>query len=214
MSEFSSNERALFRKLSSPQKIQDFLETLKINFEQGGETCMSPRRVLQTGKAHCMEGAMLAACALEFHGHAPLVLDLRAREPLDFDHVVAPFKVRGYWGAISKTNHAVLRYREPVYKTIRELALSYFHEYFMDNGKKTLYDYSQPMNLGQFNQLTWRTSTKDLWQIPEHLDGIRHYAIVGPVQRKLFRRADAIEIAAGKLVEWKLKHGRTVKAKN
>jgi hypothetical protein len=122
----------IFKKLSTPQKIQDFLNSLKFNFEDDGETCMSPRQVLLKGKAHCMEDAMFAAAALEFHGHKPLILDLRATErPYDSDHVVAVFKKFGCFGAISKTNHAVLRYREPIYKSIRELALSYFHEYFL-----------------------------------------------------------------------------------
>ncbi len=231
---FNSRESRVFRRLNTPAKIQDFLETLKINFEERGDTCMSPRRVLETGKAHCMEGAMLAACALEFHGHAPLLLDLRAADR-DFDHVVALFRSRGrqdqaqgrdrrtgrehsrqgqgYWGAISKTNHAVLRYREPVYRTLRELALSFFHEYFMDDGKKTMYDFSRPMSLRPFEHLNWRTSDKDLWEIPDHLDKIQHYPIVPKVQRRLFRRADPIEIAAGKLTEWQLVKGKTARNK-
>lgn len=199
---FTTVEKRIFKRLSAPAKIQDFLETLKINFERRGETCMSPRRVLATKTAHCMEGAMFAAAALEFHGHPPLVMDLRAAKR-DFDHVVAPFKIRGYWGAISKTNHAVLRYREPVYKTLRELALSYFHEYFMDDGKKTLRDYSVPMNLKQFNSLNWRTGLEDLWDIPEKLDEVKHFNILGGQQVKNLRRADPIEITAGKLIQWK-----------
>lgn len=199
---FTSKEKRIFVRLNTPTKIQDFLETLKTNFEKKGETCWSPRRVLKTKQAHCMEGAMFAAAALEFHGQPPLVMDLRSVKR-DYDHVVAPFKVRGYWGAISKTNHAVLRYREPVYKTLRELALSYFHEYFMDDGKKTLREYSVPMDLRRFDRLQWRTSAEDLWDIPETLDEVNHFKILGARQIQILRRADALEIAAGKLLQWK-----------
>lgn len=192
---------AVLRKLRTPVSVQDFLETLKINFEIREETCMSPLRVLETKKAHCMEGALFAAAALEFQGHPPLVMDLRSVKR-DFDHVVAPFRIGGFWGAISKTNHAVLRYREPIYKTIRELALSYFHEYFMDDGRKTLREYSLPMNLRKFDRLLWRTSTKYLWDIPEQLDEVRHFTILNAGQIRTLRRADPLEITAGKLTQW------------
>lgn len=200
---YSQNEIRIFQKLDSPKKIQDFLETLKINFEKGGETCRSPRMVLQKRSAHCMEGAMLAAAILEYHACPPLVMDLRSVKPPDDDHVVALFRQFGHWGAISKTNHAVLRYREPVYKTIRELALSYFHEYFMDNGKKTLREYSRPLDLSEFDNLDWRTSPQNLFDIPERLDEIKHFKILSPAQIKNLRKADKIEIKAGKLVEFK-----------
>ena len=130
-------ESDLFQKLSTPQKIQDYLDTLSINFESSGETYMSPRRVLRAKTAHCFEGALLAATALSYHGQRPLLLDFRTI-PADEDHVVALFQQNGYWGAISKTNHAILRYREPVYKSVRVLAMSFFHEYLMRDGRKSL----------------------------------------------------------------------------
>lgn len=201
---YSKNEIGIFKKLNTPKKIQDFLEGLKINFEKGGDTCYSPRMVLKKKTAHCMEGAMFAAAALEFHGAKPLVLDLRSVAH-DFDHVVAPFKQFGCWGAISKTNHTVLRYREPVYKTVRELALSYFHEYFDDKGRKTLRDYSEPFNLNYFNKLGWRASLENLFEVPEYLDEVKHYKILSLSQIKNLRKADKIEIKAGELVEWKRK---------
>ena len=207
---YSSEEQKILISLKTPKKIQDFLETLEINFEKDGDTCYSPRKVLRLKKAHCMEGAMLAAALLEFHGYPPLILDLRSTAR-DFDHVVAVFKQYGCWGAISKTNHAVLRYREPVYKTIRELVLSYFHEYFDDSGRKTLRDYSKPFNLQTFDhsfrlsstshkEINWRISEKDLFEIPEYLDSIKHYKILSSAQTRNLRKADALEIAAGKLV--------------
>src|SRR3989344_8107116 len=135
--DYSKGEIELFRKLDSPQKIQDYLNSIPFNFQVKKVTFMSPRLVLKNKKAHCVEGAMLASAILEFHGWKPLILDLRSTEkPYDYDHVVSVFKLNGCFGAISKTNHAVLRFREPVYKSVRELAMSYFHEYFLDNGRK------------------------------------------------------------------------------
>jgi len=202
---YTKEEIKILKKLNSPKKIQGYLEILRVNFEMGGETCMSPRLVLRTKKAHCMEGAMFAAAALEFHGQKPLVMDLRSIKPGDDDHVVTVFKQFGCFGAISKTNHAVLRYREPIYKTIRELALSYFHEYFLDSGKKTLREYSQVFDLNYFNKLSWRTSEEELFDIPHYLDTIQHYNFLSTKQIKNLRKADSIEIQAGRLTEWKEK---------
>ncbi|MDR3642680.1 MAG: hypothetical protein P4L74_03590 [Candidatus Doudnabacteria bacterium] len=200
---YSRAEQKLFSRLDNPLKIQDFL-TFKIrhNPATDGVDCYSPRMVLKKGKAHCIEGALLAASILEFHGQNPLLMDLRSTDG-DLDHVVALFYRFGSWGAISKTNHAVLRYREPVYKTTRELAMSYFHEYFLDNGRKTLREYSAPFNLNRVNRLNWRTSEKDLGQAAEILDAYKHFKILSPAQIKNLRKADKIEIQAGKLTEWK-----------
>jgi hypothetical protein len=146
--------------------------------------------------------AMLAAAALQFYGKKPLVMDLRALRP-DFDHVVTVFQIGGYFGAITKTNHAVLRFREPVYKTVRELATSFFHEYFTDNGKKTLREYSNPVDLSRFDKKHWQTSEEGLWYIPEYLDSVKHLNFVPKAYQKKLRLADPIEIEAGKLIVWK-----------
>ncbi|HET8948175.1 MAG TPA: hypothetical protein VFQ07_14450, partial [Candidatus Polarisedimenticolia bacterium] len=130
--DLTADERRLFRRLRTPAAIQDYLDRIPTNFETHGQTCRSPRGVVRAGVAHCLEAALLAAAAFWFHGRPPLLLDLKARRD-DFDHVVAPFLERGRWGAISKTNHAVLRWRDPVYASVRELAMSYFHEYFKDS---------------------------------------------------------------------------------
>ena len=188
-------------KFNSPVKIQDFLNTLPFNFEKRGETCYSPRLVLRKRTAHCMEGAMFAAAALRQLGHPPLVVDLRAHKK-DFDHVIAVFKIKNRWGAISKTNHAVLRYREPIYRDIRELVMSFFHEYFLDNGHKTLREYSDPFDLAKFDNRDWETSEKNLFYIPEALDRSRHHKILTPPQLRSLRRADPIEIQAGKIKEF------------
>ena len=202
---YTREEIKIFRKLNTPAKIQDYLNSLPFNFEKEGGTCMSPRKVLKTQKAHCVEGAIFAATVLEFNGHKPLILDLRSTEkPYDFDHVLAIFKKFGCFGAISKTNHAVLRYREPIYKTIRELVMSYFHEYFLNSsGHKTLREYSKLFDLNYFNKLDWRTSEKNLFEIPEYLDGIKHFPMLSKEQVKNLRKADNVEIEAGKIVEYK-----------
>src|SRR3989338_505434 len=124
-------EQKIFQKLSTPAKVQEWLEALPQNFELHGDTYMSPRSVLKEQKAHCMEGAVFAAAVFAYHGHQPLLMDLQTADP-DEDHVIALFKENGRWGAVSKTNHSILRYRDAVYKTPRELALSYFHEYFLE----------------------------------------------------------------------------------
>lgn len=139
---------------------------------------------------------------LWYNGEKPLLVDLRA-VARDDDHVVCLFKRHAHFGAISKTNHAVLRYREPVYKTVRELALSYFHEYFMDDGKKTLREFSVPYDLSKIKNRSWLTTNENLFGITDALDSIKHYKFVTRAQIKTLRRAEPIEIAAGKLTEWR-----------
>lgn len=202
--EYTNDEIRLFKKLNTPAKIQDYLNSLAFNFEEEGDTCMSPREVIRNKKAHCMEGAMFASAVLEFHGHKPMVLDLRSiKRPYDYDHVLSVFKQFGSFGAISKTNHAVLRYREPIYKTVRELALSFFHEYFLNsNGKKTLREYSIPFDLSYFNKLNWRTTDENLFEISFYLDVVKHHRILSKEQEKNLRKADKIEVDAGSIVEY------------
>lgn len=199
---FTKGELKLLKSLKTPKKIQDFLETLKINFELNGDTCMSPKMVLETGTAHCAEGAILAASAFRLQRQKPMLVDLEVNKH-DDAHVLTVFKQYGYWGAITKTNHAVLRYREPVYKTIRELIMSYFHEYFTDDGKKNMRSFSMPVDLSRFDKLGWMTSKEDIWYIPDYLEKTPHKLIVTKAQIANFRKADDIEIKAGKLIEWR-----------
>lgn len=195
------SEENVLRRLSSPQNIQTYLEALPFNFEERGETLMSPRRTLKAGKAHCLEGALLAATALWLAGEKPYLMDLKTKAT-DDEHVVALFKRNGYWGAISKTNHAVLRYRDPVYKSVRELALSYFHEYFLNTtGEKTLISYSNPFDLSKLGA-SWVTDSKDLWTISRKLDCALHFPLVPKKNKALVRKATRIERDAGALVEW------------
>ena len=202
---FTEKEVKVFKALNTPKKIQDFLNQIPANFEHDRETVLSPRMVLKENRAHCMEGAMFAATALRFHGHKPLVVDLTSIKD-DDDHVITVFRQQGHWGAISKTNHAVLRYREPVYKTIRELVMSYFHEYFTNHdGKKTLRSYSLPVDLSRFDKQGWMTSEEDIWYVPEYLFEVEHKPILSRSQIAMLRKADPIEIKAGKITEWKKK---------
>ncbi len=188
-------------KLNTPAKVQDFLNGLKFNFEKGGEELKSPIRTLRARSAHCFEGALLGAYILSLHGFPPLVLHLKATSG-DYDHVIAPFKQNGFWGALSKTNHAVLRYREPIYKNIRELVMSYFHEYFLDTGLKTLREYSLPLNLNKFGN-DWSSHKSDLWHTDKALDKVKHYNIIPKGTIGKLRKADRVEIKAGKIVEYK-----------
>lgn len=200
---FSEEEYSILKKLNSPSKIQDFINNLKINFEEKGDSCMSPRMVLKTGKAHCVEGALLAAAILRINRYPPLIVDLEASKK-DYDHVICVFKINNCWGAITKTNHAALRYREPVYKTIRELVMSYFHEYFTGgDGKKTLRSYSKPVNLKIFDKYNWMTSEEEVWFISDYLTQIKHYPILNKKQVISLRKADLIEIKAGDLMEYR-----------
>lgn len=201
MFDLSSKEKKIFNKLNTPSKIQDFLNSLKFNFEEKKETCSSPRTVLGRKSAHCQEGALLASAILWYHGKNPLILDLKSAKN-DYDHVVALFKENGFWGAISKTNHSVLRYREPVYKAIRELAMSYFHEYFLNDGTKTMRSYSKPFNLKKLGT-EWVTSKKDLWYIGSTLDDSKHFPVLSKKQIKNLRKADKIEIKTSSVIEHK-----------
>lgn len=200
---FTKKEEALLKKLNTPSKVQDFLNGLEFNFErEGKDTLKSPIMTLRTGNAHCIEGAVLGAYILSLHGFKPLIMHLETIKDKDFDHVVAPFQQDGLWGALSKTNHSVLRYREPVYKNIRELVMSYFHEYFLDNGTKTLRRYSRPLNLNIFDK-DWFREEGDLGGIDEELDKIKHYDIAPKKVFQKLRKAEKIEIEAGKISEYK-----------
>jgi hypothetical protein len=199
---------ALLKHLSTPEKIQDYLDTLAINYEKNGETCLSPLHVIKTGKAHCLEAALLAAAALWLHEEDPLLMELSAAAG-DEHHALALFKKNGYWGAISKTNHAALRFRDPIYRTPRELALSYFHEYFLNTtGQKMLRGYTKPFSLKRFGD-SWITSDKDLWSIAYALRAAPHFPLVPAENRRYLRPADQIERKAGSIIEWPRSDPRT-----
>jgi hypothetical protein len=194
---FTAGERAVFRRLQSPEKIQRFLDDLGYNKEPDGPTCRSPRGVLRDRTAHCIEGALFAAAALRMLGEPPLLLDFEAVH--DDDHVLAIFRRFGHWGALAKSNFAGLRFREPVYRTLRELAMSYFEHYFNLRKEKTLRNYSRPVNLRRFDSIHWMTAEKDVWEVPEYLCEIRHTPLLpAPLVPRLARVDDRL-FAAGLL---------------
>ena len=196
----SQAELRVLERLDTPSKIQDFVNSLKRNFELEGETCLSPRTVLRTRHAHCVEGALLAAVALRLHGRKALAVEMVATED-DDSHMLAVFKERGYWGAITQTNHAVLRYREPVYRNIRELVMSFFHEYFLnENGAKTLRSYTRPIDLSIFDKRGWVTAEDDIWYVPEYIEEVHHYDLLEPWQVRNLRAAEPVEIQAGSIL--------------
>ncbi len=188
------------KKLNTPAKIQDYLNSIPFNFEKKGESISSPLETIKKNSAHCFEGALLGAYLLSKIGHKPQILYLKSTEQ-DYDHVITPFKVDGLWGALSKTNHPVLRYREPVYKNIRELVMSYFHEYFLNDGTKTLRQYSELLDLNKYGN--WIDSDEDLWGIDEDLDSLKHYDIVPKGYITKLRKADRLECKAAEVVEYK-----------
>jgi hypothetical protein len=195
---FGRDELAILRRLKTPEKIQLFLDSdIGYNKEPQGATCRSPRRVLRDRLAHCMEGALFAAAALRVQSFPPLLLDLEAVR--DDDHVLAIFRQRGHWGAIAKSNYSGLRFREPVYRTLRELAISYFEHYYNLAGEKTLRTYSHPVNLRRFDASGWMTAEDDVWQIPEYLVSIPHTPLLHPDLTRGLNRVDARLQAAGRL---------------
>lgn len=196
-------EKKTFKKLSSANKIQDYLDSLPANFELSGETNFSATRVLSEKRAHCLEGAVFAAAVLAYHGHKPFLMDFQTAYD-DEDHVIALFTKNGFWGAVSKTNHSILRYRDAIYRSPRELAMSYAHEYFLWDGRKSLRAYSAPFSLSKFPPQKWVTAKENLDWLPEILDKSPHFPIL-PQKNFILRHASQIELSTMKIVEWNKK---------
>jgi hypothetical protein len=194
-------EFALLERLSTPQKVQKFLNAIPSNHEVGGETILSVHEVLRQRRAHCIEGAFVAACALWIHGDPPLVLHLDC-DSSDVPHVIALFRRGGSWGAISKTNGSVLRFRDPIYRSLRELALSYFHEYCNKRGHKTLRSYSAAFDLRRIDPERWVTRERACQEVNDQLSAVRHYPLISRRQEKLLSRRDAFERDVAKRVEY------------
>ena len=195
------SEFAALQRLTTPAKIQAFLNALPANHEVGGETILSVREVLRQRRAHCIEGAFVAACALWVHGEAPLVLHMDC-DASDYPHVVALFRRGGHWGALSKTNGAALRFRDPVYRSLRELSLSYFHEYSNKRGDKTLRSYSGAFDLRRIDPADWVTAVGACSGAHDRLERLRHYPLLSPAQERLLTRRDAFEQRVAKVVEY------------
>jgi hypothetical protein len=190
---FTAAEVRALRALRSPYGVQRALDAMPYHH---AATAWSPRRVLCERRAHCLEGAVFAAAALRVLGHPPLLLDLEAVQ--DTDHVLAVYRERGHWGAIAKSNFSALRFREPVHRTLRELAMSYFEGYINLRGDRTLRAYSRPVNLARFDRRRpgWMTTDGDLWWIAEHLVGVPHTPLLRPAMIRHLRRVDRRSLAA------------------
>jgi hypothetical protein len=183
--DFTPAELRKLRSLKTPYGIQKFLDDMPYHL---GDTAWSPRRVLRERTAHCMEGAIFAAAALRALGFPPLLIDFEAHH--DTDHVLALFRVKGHWGTIAKSNYSGCRYREPVYRTLRELAMSYFNIYFNMRGERSLRTFSRPVNLARFDDQHWMTTDKPIWFIPMHLVDVHHYKLLRPGMAKRLHRVD------------------------
>jgi hypothetical protein len=192
-------EYRTLKALKKPHHIQRFLDDdIAYNVEPDGPSCLSPRLALRHGRAHCMEGAMLAAAALRLQGHPPLLLDLEAVR--DDDHVLAIFQIDRCWGAIAKSNYSGLRYREPVYRNLRELVMSYFPHYYNLKGEHSLRAYcTRPVRLERFDHRNWMVSEEDVWYIPEYLCEIHHTPILNSAQIRRLSPVDSRLFNAGLL---------------
>ena len=180
------------RRLKTPMRIQQFIDAIPYQY---ANTALSPERVLRERKGHCLEGAMLAAAALRVNGHPPLLLDLAAVQ--DDDHVVALYRERGLWGGIAKSNFAGLRFRAPIYRTLRELALSYFDHYYNLRGERTLRSWAGPVNLARLDRQHWMTSEKNVWCVPELLIAAKHHPLFPPRMARALPRLDRRSFEAG-----------------
>ena len=192
-------ETAIFRCLSTPEKIQDYLTAMPSNAEAGGDTCYSARLAIRHNCCHCIEAAFIAAAASLLHGKPALLMDFQARG--DDDHVLALFRVGRHWGAISKSNSIWLRWRDPTYASPRELAMSYFHEYVLGE-RKTLRRMSKPFDIGAYDPAYWLTAEEDCWDMAGEIDASPHVALITAVQVRKLTKRDGFEIAAGELREF------------
>ena len=188
----SPRDLRTLRALTTPERIQHFVDALTYQY---ADTAWSPRRVLRERKGHCMEGALLAAAALRVNGYPPLIMDLEAVR--DDDHVIALYRERGLWGGIAKSNFAGLRFRAPIYRTLRELALSYFEQYYNLRGERTLRTYSRPVNLARLDRLDWMTAEEDVWFVPEALIAAKHYPLFPDKVARQLPRLDRRSFEAG-----------------
>lgn len=194
-----ARERKILRQLNSPIRIQRFLDDeIGYNKEPHGATCYSPRMVLRKRVAHCMEGALVGALALRQLGYPPLLVDLEAVR--DTDHVLAVYRLDGRWGAVAKSDYSGIRFREPVYATVRELVMSYFDHYYNPAGEKSLRAYSRPVNLSRFDHtIKWMCTLEDVWAIPEYLCEIEHTKILSKAMEHRLAKMDRRLYAAGRV---------------
>jgi hypothetical protein len=186
--------------LRTPHRIQDFVNALVWNHETDGPTAHGVVEVLDRRQAHCIEGAFVAACALWLAGEPPLLMDMGAARG-DVDHVVALFRRRGHWGAISKSNSPFLRYRDPIHRSLRELAISFFPQY-VKRRRKTLRTYSVPVDLRRYDPAEWITHRGFCHRMVDRLTGARHFTLVPPGIDRELRPIDEIEARSNLLKDF------------
>lgn len=185
MEQFTASEHNFVQSLNTPKKIQDYLDSIAYDVDEGTS---SPRLVMKDRKANCFEGAIFAAACFYQMGNSPLIVDLMAEN--DEDHVIAVYKKNGFWGAVAKSNCPVYRFREPIYRSIRELVLTYFDLYFNGEGIKSLRSFSRPINLNQFADKNWMITDQDLSFVERRLYQVKHQPIATPGQIKIFSKED------------------------
>ena len=184
----SPETESILRSLTTPAKIQDYLDSLPFNHEKDGETCRSAKDAIAHNRAHCLEGAFIACAALRLQQRPVKIVSIKTK-PNDYDHIVTLFKENGYWGALSKTNHAVLGYRDPIYTTVRELLMTYFHEYYLvETGEKTMLGYTRPMSLLTFGE-TWISSNEDLFDIAYAIADAPYTSVIPKENKAKLRKA-------------------------
>ena len=191
---FSREQRSVLRRLDSPLKIQAYLDLLRYPADDFNR---SPLRVMVDQKANCFDGALFAAFALSRLGHPPRIVDIFADN--DDDHLLAPFKVRGAWGAVAKSNYVGLRFRDPVYRSLRELVMSYFEPFYNTLGEKSLRSYTRPISLRQFDRLGWVTQETALGVMAEHTEQVTRIPVLTTAMVRDLSPVDARSYKAGRL---------------
>ena len=189
---FTASELRKLRSLKTPHGIQRYMDDMPYHL---ADTGWSPRVVLRENTSHCFEGAMFAAAALRANGYPPLIVDLEAEN--DTDHVIAVYRTDGHWGAVAKSNYTGCRYREPVYRSLRELAISYFDVYFNLRRERSLRTFSRPIHLSRFDHLEGMTTEQPLWFLAEYLFTVRHYQLLRPAMARKLHRLDDRSFRAG-----------------
>ncbi len=190
----TNEERAVLASLTTPRKIQDFLDTVAYEPEYFNR---APLRVLRERRGHCLDGGIFAAAALRRLGHAPLILDLTPEPLMDDDHVLAVFRAAGGFGAVAKSNFVGLRFRDPVFRTVRELVMSYFEDYFNSYGRKTLRGYTRLLDLSHYDVIDWETSDAACDRVEKRLQGMRSIPLLTPEMVRELTPVDRRRLDAG-----------------
>ncbi len=191
---WNDEELQFLSLFDTPNSIQVYLDSIKYNPDYG---CRSPRWIIRKNSAHCFEGALFAAAVLDYLGYRPRIVDMRAFN--DDDHVIAVFREGRYWGAVAKSNFTSLRFREPVYRSLRELIMSYFDFYFNLNGDKSLRSYSLPFDLTYYNNRHWATTDEDLDYIGDKIESLHHFPVISESMISKLSRASESMLSAGLL---------------